>query len=66
MILHFFSFSGYVTSKKHGTKSVKCDCGETKIGKLEPEISGGSIANAHEFPWAVRIERGCAVGELNF
>ena len=29
------------------------------------EISGGEIAVAHEFPWAVRIFGGCAQGNID-
>ena len=37
-----------------------CECGS------QPpvyDISGGSEANPHEFPWMVRIVGGCALGE---
>jgi len=37
---------------------------KTEVSKdyFDEEIIGGKIATVHEFPWMVRIERGCAIG----
>ena len=51
---------------ENDTKSIlntweDCQCGQNYLGS---EISGGTEAVPHEFPWMVRIIGGCKGGEL--
>ena len=45
-------------------KKLGCACGVKSYNEINAEISGGTEAKPHEFPWMVRISGGCAGGEL--
>ena len=45
-------------TKSRNIKSSACECGNSNA-EFSFEISGGSEASPHEFPWAVRLISGC-------